>query len=202
MMRSVWTCGVLVLAAGCVAAPKEKAPEKAAERTYTQDEEMAAWMAVASPGPEHAKLAAQSGSWTVQSKMWMAPGAPPEEGTGSAQMRMILGGRYQVMDYHGGMMGQPFDGMGLTGYDNYLKKYVASWCDSMGTMIMNQEGVADASGKVVTMRSEFLDPLGRKKHMRMTETTSDADHMLWEMFDVAADGTEHEVMELRYTRNR
>src|SRR6185503_14953159 len=113
-------------------------------------------------GPEHERMARESGEWTVQSTMWMAPGAPPEVSTGSARMRMLLGGRYQVMDYDASMKGMPFIGPGVTGFDMYKKKYVGSWCDSMGTMIMTQEGTADATGRI-TMWSDFDDPLGRHK---------------------------------------
>ena len=49
---------------------------------------------------------------------------------------MILGGRYLEQRYEGTMMGQPFSGIGVTGFDNYKKKFVSTWVDSMGTAIM------------------------------------------------------------------
>lgn len=198
MGRRGWAFAVVLAAAaaGCASAPKETAKAK----EYTQEEEMAAWMAVATPGPEHARMAEDAGDWNVAVKAWMAPDAPPEESTGTAKIYMILDGRFQVMEHHGSMMGMPFEGMGVTGYDNFQKKYVGTWCDSMGTMIMTTEGTADASGKVVTSRSRFKDPLGRDCTMRMVGTHVDADHMTFDMYGSTGGKPETKMMEMRYTR--
>ena len=42
------------------------------------------------------------------------------------------------------MMGQPFSGVGIDGYDNLRKKYVTTWIDTMGTGIFSMEGTASA----------------------------------------------------------
>ena len=196
MGRSGWAFAVVLAAAaaGCASTSKVKAKE------YTQDEEMAAWMAVSTPGAEHERLAAQCGEWNVAVTSWMAPDAPPEETAATASIRMILGGRFQVMEHHGSMMGMPFDGMGINGYDILQKKYVGTWCDSTGTMIMTTEGTADASGKVITSRSRFKDPLGRDSTMRMVGTHVDADHMTLEMYGSCGDKPETKMVEMRYTR--
>ena len=64
-----WTCAALIVgaAAGCGSNRGAAAPE----REYTMEEEMAAWMAVGSPGPEHALLASHVGEWTVAATAWM-----------------------------------------------------------------------------------------------------------------------------------
>jgi hypothetical protein len=190
---------VVALGAGCASSGGSSA---APTREYTPEEEMAAWEAVAKPGPEHARMAADAGEWTVASKAWMDPSAPPEVSTGSARIRMILDGRYQVMDYENSMMGMPFRGMGLTGYDNITKKYVGSWCDSMGTMIMISEGTRDPATGAVTMHSEWMDPLGRKVVSRQVSTPIDQDHMHWEMYCTNAGKPECKIMELDFTRKR
>jgi hypothetical protein len=41
----------------------------------------------------------------------------------------VLGGRFVEQRYAGNFMGQPFSGLGYTGYDNYRKKYIGSWMD-------------------------------------------------------------------------
>jgi hypothetical protein len=46
---------------------------------------------------------------------------------------MILGGRYQQSMIKGNMMGMPFEGMGLLGYDNAQKLFYSTWVDNMGT---------------------------------------------------------------------
>ena len=44
------------------------------------------------------------------------------------------------------MMGTPFTGHGMTGYDNVTGKYWSTWTDSMSTGIMVSEGSCDAEG--------------------------------------------------------
>lgn len=209
MKRTTWmrtaAAAVLAVAAGggCMATESGAAMRAdQAERRYTPEEEMAAWQAVANPGPEHQKMAEHVGEWIVLSKMWMDPAAPPEESTGSASIRMIHDGRFQQMDYQGSMMGQSFRGLGLTGFDLLDRKYVGTWCDSMGTMMMVSEGTADATGNVVTMTSSMKDPLGRMNRMRQVTTHGDADHFTFEMWSACGSKPEAKVMELQFTRKK
>src|SRR6185295_18628018 len=95
-------------------------------------------------------LDALVGNWTTHVKWWMAPGAPAQESDGTAQMSWAFGGRYLHEADTGTAMGMPFEGMGVTGYDNLKKKYVGSWIDSMGTGIMQSEGTYDPSKKTIT----------------------------------------------------
>ena len=126
--------------------PSALADDKSAAKpaaAMSQDEMMKAWMAFATPGAPHKALEMTAGSWDVKTKMWMAPGAPPQETAGTSENKMILGGRYLEQRYEGAMMGQPFSGIGVTGFDNYKKKFVSTWIDSMGTGIMSMAGTAN-----------------------------------------------------------
>ncbi|MCC6271500.1 MAG: DUF1579 domain-containing protein [Microbacteriaceae bacterium] len=147
-------------------------------------------------------MAAESGDWDVVTKMWMDPSAPPQESPARARIWMIHGARFQMMEYEGSMMGMPFRGTGITGYDNFLKKYVGSWCDSMGTMLMHSEGTFDAAAQALTLESDWLDPLGRRVHMRQVGTRSDDDHMVWTFHSAMAGKPETRFMELHFTRRR
>jgi hypothetical protein len=46
--------------------------------------------------------------------------------------------------------GQAFMGHGVYGYDLAKNKYVSTWVDSMGSFVVNAEGAADATGKVIS----------------------------------------------------
>src|SRR5438552_1548423 len=99
-----------------------------------QKQMMDEMMKAMAPGPEQEKLKEMAGNWDCAVKFF-----PPEmagaaqESKGTANMEMILGGRYIVQKFEGSMpMGaqsMPFHGMGITGYDNAEKKYVSIWCD-------------------------------------------------------------------------
>jgi hypothetical protein len=116
-------------------------------------EMMAKMMELAKPGENHKMLADLAGTWSYTVKMWMNPDpqAPPMTSTGTAIRKPItgMGGRYFQMDVtghmkmpgaDGKMKDMEFKGMSIEGYDNVKQKFVGSWIDNMGTMIMMSEG--------------------------------------------------------------
>ena len=72
---------------------------------------MELWKQAATPGEPHKQFAALAGSWTTQTKEWMEPGKPPTESTGTAEMKMLLDGRFLYQEYNGQMMGRPDSGV-------------------------------------------------------------------------------------------
>lgn len=186
-------------------ATKAAAPaKKAAPAHMPSPEEMTkAWMAAGTPGEAHKKLEPMVGSFTVATRMWMDPKKPPEETTGTTESKWVLGGRFVEEHVEGTAMGQPFNGIGLTGYDNYKKKYVGSWADSMGTMIMTSTGTADASGKKFTFWSTIDDVIMKKPtKVKGVLTVVDDDHHTYEMWGTGPDGKMFKSLEIQYTRKK
>ncbi|HEX4954528.1 MAG TPA: DUF1579 domain-containing protein [Thermoanaerobaculia bacterium] len=160
-------------------------------------------LAAISPGEHHKHLDHLAGSWDTSVKSWMVPGAPPTESKGRSEARWILGGRYLESTYTGDMGGMPFEGHGLDGYDNLAKQYVSTWVDSMGTGVMFMQGDCSEGGKVHTLHSEMLDPMGGPKvKTRNVTTMLGPDSYKMEMFMIDASGTEAKVMELVATRKK
>lgn len=181
----------------------EKAAKKPAQPAMDEKAMMEAWAKYATPGDAHKKLAGAEGSWTVKVKQWMAPGAPPTETDGTSEMKMILGGRYLQQTYEGTMMGQPFTGMGYTGYDNFRKKYVETWMDSSGTSILMMTGTMDAAGKTMTSWGTMDDVMtGKKIKIKSTWTMDDADHSAFAMWGSGPDGKMGKMMEIAYSRKK
>lgn len=169
----------------------------------SQDEMMKAWAAFATPGAPHKTLESMAGTWDVKTTMWMAPGAPPQETAGTSENRMILGGRYLEQRYEGTMMGQPFSGIGVTGFDNYRKKFLSTWIDSMGTGIMSMTGTADKAGKVITSWGTMEDPAQKRTMKAKTVVTLvDADHHTYESWHALPDGKLTKDLEIHYTRRK
>lgn len=190
------------LAAGAFAAMAADKPAASAAAP-SQAEMMKAWMAQATPGPVHKALEAAVGSWDVKTKMWMAPGAPPVESAGTSENQMILGGRFLEQRYSGTMMGQPFSGIGVTGYDNYKKRVVATWIDSASTSIMEMEGTADKTGKVITCTGTMNDVVAKKPmKVKSRVTIVDADHHKYESWHTGSNGKWSQDLEITYTRKK
>src|SRR5262245_57964290 len=115
---------IACLLAAPALAQEAKTEKKAASKKGEPDQAamMAAMEKYATPGENHAHLKALVGSWTATVKFWMAPGAPAQESTATSECKLIMGDRYLQEEVRGSFGGMPFQGMGLTGYDNLKKK--------------------------------------------------------------------------------
>ncbi len=112
-----------------------------------------------------------------------------------------MGGRYLQEDFKGTMMGGPFEGMGITGFDNLKKAYVGSWVDNMGTGVTTSEGTYDAAKKTITCTSQCPDAMMTKYVPdRMVTTLVDANTHKMEMYGPDKSGKEFRCMEITYTR--
>ena len=171
--------------------PKEGAPAMGGP-------EMEAAMKAMSPGENHKHIARYAGDWTFTNKMWMDPSQPPAESTGTMHGETILDGRYVQTVWKGNMMGMPFEGRGIDGYDNLAKQYVGSWIDNLGTGIIHFTGTCENGGKVCTMKGDMLDPMtGQKSYMRTVTTWTDDKNFKFEMFGPLPDtGKEVKMMEM------
>ena len=121
-------------------------------------EGMKAYMEYAKIGDEHKELAKWDGKWTGDYTMWETEGGKPFKTTLQSTNKMILEGHYQQSSYKGNMMGMNFEGIGITGYDNALKKYISTWTDNMGTGIMKLEGTRDEASKSTTYTGTSKNP--------------------------------------------
>ena len=176
------------------------AKEKKGTKQMDQQAMMELWQKLAMPGEPHKLFAMLAGRWTTTTKEWMEPGTPPMESTGTANMKMLLDGRFLYQDFNGQMMGQPFNGIGIDAYDNVTKKYVTAWMDSLGTGILLMEGTASPDGKTITLRGSHAEPGGGKVMHRATWKIIDGNNQTFEMYGTHGRGKEMKILEIVYTR--
>lgn len=167
-----------------------------------QDEKkaMEAYMKAGAVTEHHAYLKRFAGSWTAATTMWTVPGQPPTSGGGTIEGRLIMGGRFVVMDFKGTMMGQPFEGLQITGYDNMQKKYLTLWLDNTSTSFFELAGTRDAAKDVVVQTGEWADPMSGTTKVRASIRFLNPDEYVWEQFMVLPDGREFKSMEMRCRR--
>jgi hypothetical protein len=160
----------------------------------------------------HKLLSSLDGNWDYKIKFWMNPdpNAKPQESTGTAIRKSIMGGRYCTMDVSGKMQmpGEDgkmkdvtFKGMGIEGYDNVKKKFVASWIDNMGTGIEFSEGTYDPATKTFTYTMEMEPMPGMKTQVREVIKVADNNHMMLEWYENQG-GQEKKTMEINYTKKK
>lgn len=163
---------------------------------------MEAWQKAGTPGPQHRQLAEHFvGEWNATQTMWMDPDAPPMTQTGSASSKAVLGGRQIRDDYSSTFMGQPYQGIGHTGYDNVTGRYTSTWADNMSTGTMLAYGDYDPASKTYTFKAEMADPTqgGAMVPIRMEIRIVDADHHVFDMYETR-DGQEARTMRIEYAR--
>ncbi len=166
------------------------------------DAAMKAWQDYMTPGDVHKMIARSDGKWNADVSMWMKPGAEPEKSTGVCQIMMILGGRYQQSDFKGTMMGKPFEGMNLMGYDNARKMFMSTWVDNMGTGLMYMEGTWDEATKSVNSKGKSVDPVtGKDIDIREVHKFVDDNNQIIETYSTT-DGKEMKTMEIKFTRQQ
>ncbi len=195
MKKTVGIVALVILVAAGVAWAQDGAD--AADAAAMQE----AWLKAGTPGPFQAFLAKKAGNWKIEGKTWMAPGAEPEtsENTGTAEM--ILGGRYLQETMHGETMGMPFDGMGLTGYDNTTGLVTSIWIDSMSTATAVMTGKWDKPGAPLETSGTMTDPAsGQEMQLRTVTTFISDDESLFEYFGTVGGMPEMKMMELHYIR--
>ncbi|MEO6308129.1 MAG: DUF1579 domain-containing protein [Nitrospiraceae bacterium] len=188
--------GLCLVLTVSVAMAKDKKPEKQMEPQAM----MEVYQKLATPGEPHKLFATLAGSWTTTTKEWMEPGKPPTESTGTAEMKMLLDGRFLYQEYTSQMMGQPFSGVGIDAYDNMTKKYVTAWIDTMGTGIFMMEGTASADGKTVTLKGSHPEPGGGHMTHRAVWKIVDSNTQTFDMYGTHQGGKEMKVLEITYTR--
>ena len=171
------------------------------QMTPEQKAEMEAYMKAGTPGIQHEWLASTAGTYTISVKSWSESSGPAMEEAGTATRKMMLDGRVIAEDVNSTMMGTPFTGHGLMGYDNVSGKYWSTWTDSMSTGIMVNEGSCDAR-KACTFTGSWNDPIKKGPvKARMTTRWTSPTTQVFEMYGPGKDGKEMKMMEITYTKS-
>jgi hypothetical protein len=153
------------------------------------------------PGKLHKMLSVYNGHWKSQMTIWENPKALPKTSIGTTEFRMTLGGRFQEGKYTSTLLGMPFEGISLLGYDNTRNMFVSSWADNMGTCIVYMEGLWDEETKTIQFAGKTFDPIsGKTINIRENFKFIDANNQALETFmDIG--GKEFKSMEMKFNRN-
>ncbi|MCA8965483.1 MAG: DUF1579 family protein [Planctomycetes bacterium] len=144
-----------------------------------------------------AALVQDCGTWDAQMKMVM-PGAPTMESKCKEVVRPICGGKWTWTDYTGTVMGMPFEGHALTGWDATKQRVVSYWVDSMSAPLMQTEGVYDAAKRSFALKGSCYDEGGQVVPVtQVVKCPSDTERELRMTF---GEGEGQHVMTIQYTR--
>lgn len=162
-----------------------------------------AWMAFATPGDMHKWMEKTNGTWEGDVSTWMAPDAPPSVSKAVNVQSSVLGGRYVTGKFSGNMMGQPFNGMSLMGYDNAKKLFTSTWVDDMGTGIVHMDGTYNDATKTLSLKGHQTDFMtGKDSDMREEMVMIDDNTYKMTMYGAGLDGKEMKFMEGTFKKKK
>jgi len=160
---------------------------------------MEVYKKVGTPGEPHKLLAKLEGSWTTKTTGWLE-GKPAMESVGTCEQKMVLDGHYLQQIYTGNMMGAPFSGINLLGYNNHTKKYESVWLDTMSTAMYLFVGKGSADGKTITQECSYDDPVKGPAVWRSVTRIKDDNTVEFEMFITPVGGKKEKMMEMTVAR--
>ena len=204
---------IAVIAVGvCIAATShvlsqdagDKKPEGMPAMSAEEMAHMQEYMKLMQPGEAHKHLHYYVGTWDTVTEVWMGgPGTAPMPSTGTSTFKSVLDGNWVMEEHAGSMMGMPYNGIGMMGYDNYKKLYVGTWFSNMGTEMLQMAGSRDPKTGTVTMYGAMDEPpLGvHGRTVKYVNTPTDDDHFTFGIIDLHA-GDDYKVIEIEYTRRK
>ncbi len=204
----------LALVSTAIIAQDKKADDMKPAAQKPSDAEMQKMMQdymknVAAPGPEHRQIKNFAGDWEIAGKFRMDPNAPWTDSKSTSHAELILGGRFVIQKIKGQPMpemgmNEPFEGFGMIGFDRDKKKYISTWADNMGTMIMTAEGDASEGAHTISFTSHYQCPMRHKATwMRTVYKIEGPDKYILQMYGPNdTDGKEFLSGELVHTRKK
>lgn len=152
------------------------------------------------PGPEHELLKKLVGEWKIATKIFPGPGAPPIEAKGEAEAESAYDGRFVEMEVKGQIMGQPWDGSYVFGFDRFKKQYSLAIWTNVSTTLTTGLGSVDAAGSVLTYNVHMDDAQGARDTKFVIRFNADASHVL-EAYDTVPGLGEIKVLESVFTKD-
>jgi hypothetical protein len=153
-----------------------------------------------SPGGPHHLLERLVGAWTGVTRTWFEPGRLADESPSRARVRVVLDGRFVVLEYEGAIKGKPLFGMAIIGFHIDASRYTMAWVDSfhLGTATMHSEGEPRENGFSVLGHYDVpqSDPWGWRTELSLT---SDAKLVLT-AYNISPAGDESKAVETIYQR--
>jgi len=163
---------------------------------------MEAYMKAGAVIENHEFFKKYPGKWDAETTMWTFPGEPPSTSKNTYDASLILGGRFLKMEFKGMMMGQPFEGLQIIGYDNLQQKYITLWIDNTSTAFFQTAGTRDAAKNTITETGVWPEPMGGTSKVRAVTRWIGPDEFVYEMYMIGADGKEFKNMENRCIRKK
>lgn len=181
----------------------EKSPEENKSAAAESEKKVEAHLdpqAFSTPGEMHQWLASFNGEWDAEIIAFMDP-SKPDTSKATQTYSMILNGLFQEAKLSGSMMGMPFEGQSIGGYDNAKKKFVMTWVDNISSGTTHMTGDYDAATKTLNLKGTQTNPgTGGDMGIREVLKVIDDNTYTLEMYGDDPEGKEIKFMEGTFKR--
>lgn len=151
------------------------------------------------PAKEHQVLKGMVGKWDCEVEMSAMPGAPMTKSKATEEVHAV--GEFWIYGvFKGELMGGPFEGHNVTGYDPIRKKFTNHWFDSWSPSAMVGEGDWNEERKEFTFIAKGTDPMGQEMTMKEVVRILDENTHTFSLSMPMGEGQEWTIMNIRYTR--
>lgn len=120
-------------------------------------EKMLAYMEANLPGPEIERLLVLNGTWTTEISFWSGPEAEVATSEGTAEINVLLGGRFVQLRQEGELREFPFESYQLMGFDRNRSRYFTHMFDSMGRSGVVLSGVHQMENNRIVFTGRAFD---------------------------------------------
>jgi hypothetical protein len=151
--------------------------------------------------PDHARLAAMSGTWDVEMTFWFQPGRPGITAKGTSTIRPIFDGLFVEEKIEGTLNGAPFTTLAWTGFNTDSHKYEATRISSTNSSRIAETGSYDEKTKQFELKADY--PLGGDTwHQRTVIQRPSSDAMTAASYLSFGSVPEWKAVEIKYTGRR
>jgi hypothetical protein len=150
-------------------------------------------------GPEHARLAAMSGSWNVEVTFWVQPGRPGVTSQGTSTIRSLFDGLFIEEKLEGRSNGTPFTTLAWTGFNTATHQYEATRIASTNTIRIAEAGGYDEKTNQFELKGDYL-LAGDTWHQRTVIQPASADAMVATSYLSFGSVPEWKAVEIKYLR--
>jgi hypothetical protein len=158
-------------------------------------------VAIEKQGPERAVLRNYEGVWDATVEISKGPGAPTAVLAGIETNRLV-GGTWLVSDFKTEMMGQPFQGHGIAGFDRHRNKYVSVWLDTMSAGLSLGESTYEPATKAMSGWMEGLDHTGKLTRVKVVSIETHTNTRTVAIYSKGADQKEYRTVRISYKRRQ
>lgn len=157
-----------------------------------------------SQDPEHAEPQTAQHKWLLEgagewkgTMSWTNPDGSKQT-VAATESNTTIGKFWLNTEFRCDMMGQPYLGVGHSGYDPKKKKFTGSWVDSMTSFRAQMEGDFDEATQTLRMHWTGPDMMGKMVPQRYEAVRSDNSYV--STFYTGSGDTEYESMVIKMQR--